>query len=152
MTRRMIGCVTWALWGVLHVVAGAGPVVPVLRGRPDQVLAMHGTEAANLPPVAAALLANHGFNLIWGGVFALVVAIRLNRHGSPGGYLANLAVISGFDIAFLGFMVLPGHVPPLVGTLGPTLWLIGAVALAPDAARVHTPSASAASTLEPGVH
>lgn len=137
---RRIGITAWALWGVLHIIAGLGPLTVMLRSRNGDILAAYGTSAAatgagSPPGVVTALLANHAFNLFWGGLFALVVAVGWNRHGHRGAYLANLAVISGFDVAFLLFMVLPGHVPAPMALVGPALWLIGAVALAPSCSR-----------------
>ena len=91
--------------------------------------------AAPVPPVVTALLDNHAFNLFRGGLLALVVAIGFNRHGHRGAYFADLAVISGFDIAFLLFVVLPGHFQAPMVLVGPGLWLIGAIALGPSVSR-----------------
>jgi hypothetical protein len=82
---------------------------------------------AGLHPAVAGLLANHAFNLLWGGVFAMLAGALLNWRNDRAGYWANLAVVSGFDLGFLLFIVAPGHIG-LAGWLpGPVLWIIAAI-------------------------
>ena len=121
------GAALFVLWGILHVFAG-GSFLMAAAG-PDATLPSWDGSAAAPAGAAGPYLAQHGFNLLWAGLFAAVVGAWLNWRNSRVGYWANLAVVSLFDIGFVVFVLAPGHIPLEAGILGPILWL-AAVAFA----------------------
>lgn len=123
---QRIGATSYILWGVLHVVFG----IMFLYG------AMAADGAATLEDVAgitdlsasaAPFFAQHAFNLLWVGVFATVVGVWLNWKNDVAGFWVNASVVSLFDIGFIAFVLVPGHMSLQDGLLGPVLWVIALV-------------------------
>lgn len=125
-----IGAACYVMWGVMHVAIGVMLMSRLAAGGPAAYLAAMapggGPLAAPLPGLAAGILAQHAWNLVWFGVFAIVVAVRLNWKNEPVGYWTNLAVVSLADFGFLGAIVIPGFMRSFEAFLGPLLWLLGA--------------------------
>jgi hypothetical protein len=99
--------------------------------------------------VTNGLVEHYAWNLIWFGVFAVVVAVWLNWRGSRVGYWCNLVVVSLTDLGFIAAIVVPGYITLVAGLPGPVLWLAAAVftSLGRPAA---TRAASTSSALSPG--
>lgn len=119
----------YLLWGLLHVWAGALMVV----AGPDEQLdylstaPLDGALPAGLAPVVHAGLAFHGYNLVWFGLFAAFVAVRLNWRNHAAGYWANLAVVGFDDLGLVVFLLLPGHLSFAEAGLGPILFVLAAI-------------------------
>ncbi|MFI7121302.1 hypothetical protein [Amycolatopsis sp. NPDC049868] len=104
----------YALWGLLHMGLGVSMVIGDLAdGRP-------GTELA-----AESLLFFICVTVL--GAQAIFVAVAMNRVNSRLGYWLNVAVLGVVDVAFLVFLVVPGHVDPIGGIAGPVIWLLATV-------------------------
>ncbi len=125
-----IGAVFYVLWGLLHVWAGAD-----LLGADalDQLALLSTDPLPNqalpqaLQPLVHAALSFHAYNLLWFGLFAVVVAISLNWRNNWIGYWVNLAVVGADDVGLLLFLILPGHLSFAEAGLGPVLFALAAL-------------------------
>ncbi len=125
-----IGAVCYVLWGLLHVWAGAD----LLRADALDQLALLSTDPLPnqalplaLQPLVHAALSFHAYNLLWFGLFAVVVAISLNWRNSWIGYWVNGAVVGADDLGLLLFLILPGHLSFGEAGLGPVLFALAAL-------------------------
>ncbi|NNG15271.1 MAG: hypothetical protein HKM89_02240 [Gemmatimonadales bacterium] len=127
-----IGAVFYILWGLIHVLGGAimfqrisadgamggaavmAPVVPI-------------AEQAPIPMgLADGVFLYHAWNILWFGLFAIVVAVLLNWKNSRLGYWANFAVLGAAEIGLIAAMIWPGHMKAGPDTLsGLVLWALG---------------------------
>lgn len=122
MGVEMTGARRWAagaaafyvLWGLLHMGLGVSMVIGDLAdGAPDTELAAESLMFF----ICATVL----------GAQAIFVALTMNRVNSRIGYWLNVAVLGVVDVAFLVFLVVPGHVDLIGGTSGPAIWLMATV-------------------------
>ena len=114
------GAVAYMLWGVLHVIFG-GMFLYGALAKPSLIAEYgFGDAGAN----ALGFFAQHGFNLLWVGIFATVVGATLNWKNSATGFWVNGVVVSLFDIGFIVFVLIPGHIAVADGLMGPVLWII----------------------------
>ena len=128
-----IGAVFYVLWGVLHIGFGAWMIYALNTGGAAAVMAIIGTgvPAETLPqeldPVTSATIAQHSWNILWFGIFGVVVGAFLNWKNSIAGYWANLAVVSAADSGFVVTVMLPGYIAIADGIEGPALWILAAI-------------------------
>jgi len=128
-----IGAISYALWGAIHVGAGIVFLAKLHAGGAHAALALVGSAVplGQIPEIPAGVgmgvLYQHGWNLTWFGLFALYVGLKYNWHNSRAGYWANLAVVSGADIGFLGGIVIPGYSAWLEASAGPLTWIVGVI-------------------------
>lgn len=122
-----LGAVFYALWGLLHVLAGYGMLVvgpdeklELLTTRPLPDVGLPGA----LAPVVDAGLAFHAYNLLWFGLVSLIVAVTLNWRNSRAGYWVNLVLVGFDDLGLIVFLILPGHLTFAEAGLGPLLYLL----------------------------
>jgi hypothetical protein len=128
-----IGAIFYVLWGLLHVVVGAIPVVNFLSGGPrEMLLAIVGMQ--NVPSTvqeplrqASYFIAQHYFNLIAVGILAIIVAVTLNWRNRPLGFWTNFIVLGLVDVAFVMGEMVPGYMPLEMGIMGPVLFVLGAL-------------------------
>jgi len=113
-----IASVLWAVWGLVHTLAG------VLTIRNDTAGAVQaiadGVEPASLsmtyPDAVGAIINQHGFNLLWIGVVTLVCAAFIWRGSRPAILIA--ALVGGLaDVGYFIFLDLGGYVRFVPGTL-----------------------------------
>jgi hypothetical protein len=110
VTARTSSVALYVLWGLLHMGLGASMVVSDLaEGAPTGEMAAESL----LYFVAVTVF----------GAQAVYVALTLNRVASPVGFWLNTVVLGVIDVAFLWYLVLPGHVDLLGGLAGPIIWL-----------------------------
>lgn len=128
-----IGALFYILWGILHVVGGAVLLQQLSAGGATGMLAVIGSAvpAEALPSIAGgltgAVLGFHAWNIIWFGIFALIVGVVLNWRNSRTGYWLNLFVVGAADLGLIVALLVPGYMALSDGLLGPTLWLLAAV-------------------------
>lgn len=124
-----IGAIFYALWGILHILGAAVLLQQASSGGATTVFATIGsaTPVADLPQVAGglatAVLTYYAWNLLWVGLFVLVVAIWLNWKNSLLGFWLNLVVVGAVDLGLLFTLIAPGHMALSDGLLGVGLWL-----------------------------
>lgn len=124
-----IGAIFYSLWGLLHIAGGAVLLQTLSAEGATGVLATIGSAvpAAELPVISggvtAAVLAYYAWNILWIGLFVLVVGVRLNWKNSTTGYWLNLAVVSAVDLGLAFILLAPGYMALSDGILGLALWL-----------------------------
>lgn len=133
MVWARIGGFFYVLWGLMHVMFG----VQILQQNITQsthavVESMYQTVGPvgtpnELGPVISALMNQHGWNLLWFGLFAAFVGAFYNWRNSLAGYWSNLAVVSLADIGFIVAVLVPGYVSWTIGISGPLLWILAAL-------------------------
>ncbi len=127
-TSRLWGIGAWlyVLWGVLHVVVGAVPLVQLGTSGAESMLAFHEFEVAAVegPMVHAShIIAEHSANLIAFGILAIIVARTLIARRRPLGVWTNAVVLGIVDISIVLAEMVPGHVPLLPAGIGPALYV-----------------------------
>lgn len=152
-TRRLwkIGAGLYVVWGLLHVIVGAIPLVRYATAGTTSMLGFHGfdLEAVEGPMVHAShVIAEHSANLIAFGLLAIVIAVALVAKGSALGFWINAVVLGIVDVSFVAAELATGHVPVTEGGIGPLLYLaalaVTAIALVRDrAGRAATPAREA---------
>lgn len=125
-----IGAVFYILWGIFHSYIGVFLLITMLRSGTAPALSVVGNA---LPPSTLAndplvngVLGHYSWNLVWFGLYAIVVALFLNWKNSRTGYWFNLVLVSLTDIGFIFAIVLPGYIGAAAGWTGPVLWLLAA--------------------------
>lgn len=127
------GAVCYTLWGVMHAMIGAQILYLNLMNSTYTVIGNLYSDSGPKPTpeylgsVVPALMNQHGWNLLWFGIFATFVAIKLNWRGNLTGYWVNLAVVSLADIGFIAAVLIPGYIRVELGIWGPLLWMLAAV-------------------------
>jgi len=124
-----IAAVLYALWGLLHIYFGIWMLYALGTEGAAAVIAIvgSGVDPSTLPteldPVTAATIGQHAWNILWFGIFALVVAVLFNWKNSVAGYWANLVVVSAADSGFAVAIMIPGYIALADGIEGPLLWI-----------------------------
>ncbi len=127
-----IGAVGYVLWGLLHVVGGS-LIMVTARSDGPAALALFGTGVApeEIPPatspVTEAVLAFHGWNIMWAGLLVTVVAVVLNWRNSRSGFWFNMAVVAGADLGLIWTMLASGVMRPADGAPGLVLFAIALI-------------------------
>jgi hypothetical protein len=105
-----IGAACYVLWGLLHY----GVAYNVYQS------------ALGLPPsMAQGRLFQNAFYLFSFATAGIVIAVSLNWHNSRAGFWANALLVGVADVPFILFVLVPGYLPLLFGSLGPDLWVAG---------------------------
>lgn len=108
-----ISSILFVIWGLVHVLAGVMTIGQLARGNAaDAVYAITPkTDQAlieiDYPDAVVAILSQHGFNLLWGGLAVTVAAIFVWRRHA---ILFGLAAIVGgcLDLGYFIFIDLGG--------------------------------------------
>jgi hypothetical protein len=112
MTKWATGL--YVLWGLLHMGLGVSMVISDLSdGAPSGELAVESL----LYFIVVTVL----------GAQTIFVALTLTRVNSPVGFWLNTVVLGVVDVAFVCYLVLPGHVDLFGGLAGPVIWLAATV-------------------------
>ncbi len=112
MKFAKIGAVLYIIWALLHLVAAY------------QEFALGATLE---PGLVRGKINQEAWDLVFFALFGIVVAIKYNWKNDSLGYWLNLIVISGADIGFVTFVLIPGYVSFLTGILGPVFWISAAI-------------------------
>lgn len=117
----------WVIWGVVHAFAGVMTILgdtgtaaaAIADGVDPAVLAIH------YPDAIGALLNQHGFNLLWGGLVTVIGGVFIWRLNSAAIFVS--ALVGGFlDIGYFVFIDLGGYNNFVPGTI---MTLISATAI-----------------------
>ncbi len=133
MTAYRLGAIFYILWGIMHAMFGAQIIIQNTGEGPFAVIqSIYADIGPQMTPkepgsVIGALMNQHGWNLLWFGVFATVVGAFYNWRNSFSGYWYNLAVVSLADIGFIVAVLIPGYVDLMVGIWGPILWVLAII-------------------------
>jgi hypothetical protein len=124
-----IGAVFYVLWGVFHAYVGVLLLAKV-RGGTSAALAVIGNALPpeRIPklddPLVTGVIQHYAWNLLWFGLYAIVLAVFFNWRNSRVGYWFNLVVVSLTDIGFIAAIVLPGYITAAAGWTGPLFWVL----------------------------
>ena len=107
-----IGAVCYVIWGVLHVNAaymqyqfGSSLEAGMVQGR----------------------LIQNAWHLLFFGVLAIIIGMRLNWRNSRLGYWINVIALTVVDIGFISFVLVP-YLPILsAAILGPVFWVLAVI-------------------------
>lgn len=127
-----IAAILYLLWGVIHIAGGAVMLNASSTGADAFLQLLTGNASAGLIATSSAqtgpgllatskVFAFHSFNLIWLGLLASVIAVRLNWKNSSFGHWLNLAIVGFADLGLILFMVLPGVIRLSDAWIGPAL-------------------------------
>lgn len=113
-----VSAVLWMIWGLVHMLAG---VMTLAQETPKKISGIaDAVDPATLemvyPAAAAAIINQHGFNLLWIGLVTAVCAIFIWRRSIQAIFLA--ALVGGLaDVGYFLFLDLGGFVKFVPGTL-----------------------------------
>ncbi|MEO0391286.1 MAG: hypothetical protein AAF218_10155 [Pseudomonadota bacterium] len=117
----------WVIWGLVHMLAGvivlssdaASAVAAIADGTPPEAL------VGSYPDAAAAVINQHGWNLLWAGAVTASAGVLIARGNTAALWLA--ALVGGlFDIGYFVFLDLGGFVNFVPGTV---MTLVSATAI-----------------------
>ncbi|MDJ0644506.1 MAG: hypothetical protein QNJ57_00845 [Flavobacteriaceae bacterium] len=121
-----IGVFWYIRWGWIHIKVGYDPLNALSKGGDqafiNQIIPNASWSAEN-EQLAVGLLEQHHYNMLFFGIFAIVIALIYNLRGRLDGFLLNALVIGAVDYAFLVAVVnrIGFSIPP------PIYWYIYAV-------------------------
>ncbi len=110
--------VLWVVWGLVHALAG---VLTIAQAAPDSIAGIADAVDpavfhASYQAATDALINQHGFNLLWIGIFTVVGGIFIWRGNVT--WLFFTAIVGGVtDIGYFVFMDLGGFVHFFPGTV-----------------------------------
>ncbi|MEM7762527.1 MAG: hypothetical protein AAF290_00480 [Pseudomonadota bacterium] len=110
--------ILWVIWGLVHTIAGALVLAkPATAGFQAIADAVPPELLENTYHAAVgAILNQHGWNLLWGGVVTLLGAIWIWRGNKTAIWVT--AMVGGLlDVGYFLFLDLGGHVHFMPGTL-----------------------------------
>lgn len=120
-TLFKVSAVLWIIWGLVHIMAGVLTINGHLSGDISKSIAgiADATDLAsvtmNYPLAASAILAQHGFNLLWIGLVTFISGFFIWKGNTNATFLAALA--GGLaDLGYFLFLDLSGYVKFLPGT------------------------------------
>ncbi len=132
MKPHRIGAIFYVLWGIFHAYIGVFLLWKVTHAGTPAALATIGNAlpAAQIAtvndPLVNGVIEHYSWNLVWFGIYAIVLALFLNWKNSRTGYWFNLVVVSLTDVGFIAAIVLPGYISAAAGWTGPILWILAA--------------------------
>jgi len=117
-----ITCILWIIWGFVHIMAG----VLTIKGVVDNDISSSVSAIADAvdpetlqmdyPKAAGAVIAQHGFNLLWIGLVTFICAFYIWKGNKNAIFLA--AITGGLaDLGYFIFMDLGGYVKFFPGTV-----------------------------------
>ncbi len=113
-----VASILWLVWGLIHAFAG---IMTIAQSAPNSIAGIADAVdpallASIYHPAVDAIINQHGFNLLWIGVFTSVGAIFIWRHNVT--WIFFTAVVGWVtDIGYFVFMDLGGFVRFVPGTI-----------------------------------
>ena len=123
-----ISAILWVIWGIVHAIAGILPIsgdtaaaaAGIADGVNPDLLKM------DYPDAVGAIINQHGFNLLWGGVVTIIGGIFIWRKNVASIFVS--ALVGGLlDVGYFIFIDLGGYnnfVPGTVMTIISSLAII----------------------------
>ena len=128
-----VGAVFYILWGIFHSYIGVLLLVKACGEGTHVALQAIGNALPDrqIPvvnsPIMNGVIEHYAWNLVWFGVYAVVLAVFMNWKNSATGYWFNLIVVSLTDIGFIAAILVPGYITFAAGGTGPILWILAAI-------------------------
>jgi hypothetical protein len=113
-----VSAILWIIWGVVHALAGiltisndtAAAAAGIADGVDPALLAM------DYPDALGAIINQHGFNLLWGGVVTIIGGVFIWRKNVTAIFVS--ALVGGLlDVGYFLFIDLGGHNKFVPGTV-----------------------------------
>ncbi|MEM9805148.1 MAG: hypothetical protein AAF959_07695 [Cyanobacteria bacterium P01_D01_bin.56] len=123
-----ISAILWVIWGIVHALAGvltiSGDTATAVAGIADGVDPT--LLAVDYPDAAGAIINQHGFNLLWGGVVTISGGVFIWRKNVAAIFIS--ALVGGLlDVGYFIFIDLGGYNKFIPGTV---MTIISSVAIA----------------------
>lgn len=114
----ILAAVLWIVWGLVHALAGGlvilGDAASGFQAIADAVPSEE--LAADYHPAVGAVLNQHAWNLLWGGIVTIIGAVFIWRRNKTAIWVT--AMVGGLlDVGYFVFLDLGGFVKFLPGTL-----------------------------------
>ncbi|MEO0536441.1 MAG: hypothetical protein AAF215_21510 [Cyanobacteria bacterium P01_A01_bin.123] len=126
-TLLKISAILWVIWGVVHALAGiltiSGDTATAAAGIADAV--DPATLAMDYPDAVGAIINQHGFNLLWGGIVTIIGGVFIWRKSVAAIFIS--ALVGGLlDVGYFIFIDLGGYNKFAPGTV---MTIISALAI-----------------------
>lgn len=127
MDANRVAGVSFAVWGLIHVVVAVIALWIFFSGGTDPLLAFVDLDAAATDQAGrmADLVAEFYHALLLIGLAVTVIGLTLNLDGSRLGLGLNTVLVANIEAAFIWFEVLPGHRPVVVAVVTVGLLALG---------------------------
>ncbi|MEM6285881.1 MAG: hypothetical protein AAF845_01860 [Bacteroidota bacterium] len=122
-----IAAVLWVVWGVVHAFAGVMTIAsdPATGFGNIADAVDPAVFVLDYPDAVGAVLNQHGWNLLWGGIVTIIGAVFIWRRNLTAIWVT--AMVGGLlDVGYFLFLDLGGHVRFIPGTL---MTLVSATAI-----------------------
>ena len=113
-----IAAILWVIWGIVHALAGiltiVGDTTSAAAGIADGV--DRASLAMDYPDAVGAIINQHGFNLLWGGIVTIIGGIFIWRKSVAAIFVS--ALVGGLlDVGYFIFIDLGGYNKFVPGTV-----------------------------------
>lgn len=127
-TLLKISAILWVIWGLVHALAGiltiSGDTATAAAGIADGV--DPALLAMDYPDAVGAIINQHGFNLLWGGIVTIIGGLLIWRKNVAAIFVS--ALVGGLlDVGYFIFIDLGGYNNFVPGTV---MTIISATAIA----------------------
>ncbi|ESA34640.1 hypothetical protein N836_16165 [Leptolyngbya sp. Heron Island J] len=127
-TLLNISAILWVIWGLVHALAGiltiSGDTAAAAAGIADAV--DPALLAMDYPDAVGAIINQHGFNLLWGGIVTIIGGGLIWRKSVAAIFVS--ALVGGLlDVGYFIFIDLGGYNKFVPGTV---MTIISAIAIA----------------------
>ncbi|MEM8613817.1 MAG: hypothetical protein AAGF93_17460 [Cyanobacteria bacterium P01_H01_bin.105] len=127
-TLLKLAAILWVIWGLVHALAGvltiAGDTATAVSGIADAVDS--ALLIMDYPDAVGAVINQHGFNLLWGGVVTIIGGVFIWRKNVAAIFIS--ALVGGLlDVGYFVFIDLGGYNKFVPGTV---MTIISATAIA----------------------
>lgn len=117
-TLLKISAILWVIWGLVHALAGimtiAGDTATAAAGIADGV--DPSRLAMDYPDAVGAIINQHGFNLLWGGIVTIIGGVWIWRKNVAAIFVS--ALVGGLlDVGYFVFIDLGGYNKFVPGTV-----------------------------------
>ncbi len=126
-TLLKIAAALWVAWGLVHALAGLLTIIgdPAAGFQAIADAADPAALALDYPDAVGAVLNQHGWNLLWGGVVTIIGAVFIWRQNMTSVWVT--AMVGGLlDVGYFLFLDLGGYVRFAPGTV---MTLVSATAI-----------------------
>lgn len=125
-----IGAIFFIIWGLIHVLVGAIPVIKYFTQGPVAIftgneMTLPAHEIGATMQQVANLLVEYRTDIFAFGVLAIIVAVTLNWKNQVLGFWINAVVLGIVDIAFIFAQMVPGYQPLFPPVIGPASYVLG---------------------------
>ncbi|MEO0435073.1 MAG: hypothetical protein AAF151_25650 [Cyanobacteria bacterium J06656_5] len=126
-TLLKISAILWVIWGIVHALAGvltiSGDTASAVSGIADGVAP--ALLVMDYPDAAGAIINQHGFNLLWGGIVTIIGGVFIWRKSVAAIFVS--ALVGGLlDVGYFIFIDLGGYNNFVPGTV---MTIISALAI-----------------------